>query len=333
MWTVLSAAAPADSRSAAAPADSPSAAAPAESVVDLAPPGSPWLTLPVAVPTDRSAALPSAPGPSSDPTPSGPDRAGLPARGLRPQPGRDDDPAPSPVGGQAAGPARGRPGEEPVEDQPEAPAPPPRAPRPGGAGAFDPGLRGVKVLGALAVAVLLVAGFFAWQARPRTEPAGAAGPSAGAPEHAADASASPPAEVVVSVAGKVRRPGLVRLATGARLSDAVQAAGGAEDGVDVAMLNPARKVADGELIVVGVEPPPGTVAGPVTGPAATGGRVNLNTATVAQLDALPGVGPVLAQRIVDHRDKQGPFRSVADLRKVNGIGDSRFEDLKDLVSS
>jgi competence protein ComEA len=142
--------------------------------------------------------------------------------------------------------------------------------------------------------------------------------------------------VVVAVAGKVRKPGLVRLPPGSRVADALQAAGGANPGVDVALLNLARKVVDGELILVGVTPPPGTpvatgaVAAPAGG-APAGGPVNLNTATLAELDALPGVGPVLAQRILDAREAQGGFTAVSDLRKVDGIGDSRYEQLKDLV--
>jgi competence protein ComEA len=198
--------------------------------------------------------------------------------------------------------------------------------------AFDPGRRGVRALGVVALVVVLVAGFFAWRARPREQPV------AEAPvvtEVAAEPSRTAGgAEVVVSVAGKVRRPGLVRLGPGARLSDALAAAGGAEPGVDVAMLNPARKLVDGELIAVGVTPPPGVPGGAVGpgGPVAPGGKLNLNTATLAQLDGLPGVGPVLAQRILDDREKQGGFRAVTDLRKVNGIGAARFEELKDQVT-
>jgi competence protein ComEA len=161
-------------------------------------------------------------------------------------------------------------------------------------------------------------------------PAGTApaGPATGGPAASA-------AEVVVAVGGKVHRPGLVRLAPGARVADALQAAGGAHRGVDVALLNLARKVADGELIMVGVTPPPGT---PAANPAASGGAspgagpVNLNTATVADLDTLPGVGPVLAQRIVDHREQHGAFAAVSDLRKIEGIGSARYDQLKDLVT-
>jgi competence protein ComEA len=90
--------------------------------------------------------------------------------------------------------------------------------------------------------------------------------------------------------------------------------------------------------MVGVTPSPGVAMPAGPGPAATraavpgGGPINLNTATLADLDSLPGVGPVLAQRILDARDAQGGFKAVADLRKVDGIGDARFEQLKDLVT-
>ena len=209
--------------------------------------------------------------------------------------------------------------------------------------AFDPGRRGVKALAAVAVLVVVVAAFLAWRARPRIDAvpppsfdgSGSTGET-GAPE-SSDGGRSGPAEVVVAVAGKVRKPGLVRLAAGARVADALTAAGGSDPGVDVAMLNLARKVVDGELILVGVTPSPGqaVATGPapaVPGGAPAGGPVNLNTATLAELDTLPGVGPVLAQRILDARDAQGGFKSVADLRKVDGIGDARFEQLKDLVT-
>ncbi|GIF26453.1 competence protein ComEA [Actinoplanes tereljensis] len=217
-----------------------------------------------------------------------------------------------------------------------------------GVGAFDPGRRGVKALAAVAAVVIVIAAFLAWRARPRVDtvtppsfdstasPAGpvtTAGPVGGAAAATPGASA---AEVVVAVGGKVGKPGLVRLPPGARVADALTAAGGADPGVDVAMLNLARKVVDGELILVGVTPSPGVVI--PTGPAGTGGAapaggpVNLNTATLADLDTLPGVGPVLAQRILDARDAQGGFKSVSDLRKVDGIGDARYEQLKDLVT-
>ncbi|WP_433731821.1 helix-hairpin-helix domain-containing protein [Actinoplanes sp. CA-051413] len=223
-------------------------------------------------------------------------------------------------------------------------------------GAFDPGRRGVKALAAVAILVVVIAALLAWRARPRVDPVAppgidpaaadasladdsddsdAAGPATSAPA-GPGAKPSSPAAVVVAVGGKVRKPGLVELPPGARVADALQAAGGASPGVDVAPLNLARKVADGELIMVGVTPPPGAAPTGAAGPAAPGqpgaGPINLNTATLADLDTLPGVGPVLAQRILEARDAQGGFKAVSDLRQVSGIGAARYEQLKDLVT-
>jgi competence protein ComEA len=137
------------------------------------------------------------------------------------------------------------------------------------------------------------------------------------------------AMVVVAVAGAVRTPGLVRVPQGARVADAIAAAGGLRPGSGSGLLNLARKVSDGELIVVG-DPPAGGAA-PAAG--APGGRLlDLNTATVAQFDELPGVGPVLAQRIVEYRTAHGSFGKVEQLREVDGIGESRFQRLRVLVT-
>ncbi|MFF9091897.1 helix-hairpin-helix domain-containing protein [Streptomyces sp. NPDC014802] len=151
------------------------------------------------------------------------------------------------------------------------------------------------------------------------------------------------AGIVVDVSGKVREPGIHRLPAGSRVADALRAAGGVRPGADLHGLNRARFLVDGEQVVVG-EPAPvagagagGTgLGGPVGGaPGAPGAApvapVSLNTATVDQLDALPGVGPVLARHIVDYRTQHGGFRSVDELREVNGIGDRRFADLRELV--
>ncbi|MEU1250187.1 ComEA family DNA-binding protein [Micromonospora arida] len=239
------------------------------------------------------------------------------------------------VGAQPAAVLSSKPAELVAELASDGLALPPESRLPG-PGAFDPGRRGVRALAVVAVVVVVGAAGWAWQARPQAEPvAPLAGNTVSAAPAVGDPSVSSSGEVVVAVAGKVRKPGLVRLPAGSRLADAVQAAGGALPGVDVALLNPARKVTDGELIVVGVTPPPvpGGVAGPAAGGAApAAGPLNLNTATLAQLDALPGVGPVLAQRILTHRDQHGGFKSVGDLRQVDGIGDARYEQLKDLVT-
>ncbi|MFG3423459.1 helix-hairpin-helix domain-containing protein [Micromonospora sp. NPDC048063] len=291
---------------------------------------------------------------------TGPPSAGTPAREARfaehtgwspPAPaGTDPESWPGSGPGTAAA-VRSAPALAPApagRTAPPDPAPPPEATaataeaatssRLPGPGAFDPGRRGVRALAVVAVLVVLGAGFWAWRSRPQAEPVrpvATAEPPVVSATGPVEPGASPAGELVVAVAGKVRRPGLVRVPAGARVADAVEAAGGALPGVDVALLNPARKVTDGELILVGVAAAPGAAPPPGGAPGAApgaGGRLNLNTATLAQLDALPGVGPVLAQRILAHRDQQGGFRSVGDLRQVDGIGDARYEQLKDLVT-
>jgi competence protein ComEA len=139
---------------------------------------------------------------------------------------------------------------------------------------------------------------------------------------------SPPAAgpIVVSVVGRVAHPGLVSLPDGARVADALQAVGGALPGVDPTSLNLARRLTDGEQVSVGVPAAPD--APPVAGAPA---RIDLNTASVAELDTLPGVGSVTAQRVVDWRTKHGRFTRVDQLREVDGIGPARFGQLKDLV--
>ncbi|GAA3858127.1 ComEA family DNA-binding protein [Saccharothrix violaceirubra] len=127
---------------------------------------------------------------------------------------------------------------------------------------------------------------------------------------------------VVDVTGAVPTPGLVTLPGGARVSDAIAKAGGVNPGTDLAGLNLARKVADGEQIAVGVRP---------TADAASGGRLDINTATKEQLDALPGVGPVTAQRILDRRQRRGPFTSLDQLGEIEGIGDARLARLAELI--
>ena len=155
-------------------------------------------------------------------------------------------------------------------------------------------------------------------------------------------------DVVVSVAGLVHKPGLVTLPAGARIADAVTAAGGALAGADLVGLNMARKVADGEQILVGITAPVGAPAvmrssagaaqgAPQKGPSDGGngsgprGPVDLNTATEEQLDALPGIGPVMAKAIVAWRQANGRFANVDQLGEVDGIGPGRLQKLRELV--
>ena len=142
------------------------------------------------------------------------------------------------------------------------------------------------------------------------------------------------AQLFVNVVGAVRRPGLYRLPDGARVADALARAGGATRKAQVELVNLAARVADGEQVVVprrGVATAAvGTAAG--AGAAVPSGPVHLNSATIEQLDALPGVGPVTAQKIVDYRQQHGGFTSVDDLDAVPGIGPARLENLRGLVA-
>jgi competence protein ComEA len=177
----------------------------------------------------------------------------------------------------------------------------------------------VPVLAAIAVVAALLAGLVLLRTRPHelTAPPVAlasAGPDAGG-------------VVVVDVAGKVRHPGVVRLPLGSRVDDAVRAAGGPLPGATFDGLNRAAKLTDGEQVLVGLQPAPGAAAGASAGDA----RVDLNAADVSALDALPGIGPVLAQKIVDWRTEHGRFASVDQLREVSGIGESKFAAVKNKV--
>jgi competence protein ComEA len=199
-----------------------------------------------------------------------------------------------------------------------------------------PSRRAVVGLAGLLAAALVLALVLMWVQRPhesavpsarRTAPTGAV--------LSLPPTATPLPSLVVHVTGAVRRPGLVELPGGSRVDDAVAAAGGATRKADLASVNLARVLVDGEQIVVlrrGGVAAPGVAPAPSTGGAASPGQpVDLNSATLEQLDGLPGVGPVLAQRIIDWRSKHGRFSSVDELTEVSGIGERTFADLRALV--
>jgi competence protein ComEA len=196
----------------------------------------------------------------------------------------------------------------------------------------EAGRRSAITIGVAALAAV-VAGWWLLAGRPHasTEPSSPA-PSLAAP--AASATSHAASRVVVDVVGKVRRPGVYRLLDGSRVDDALAAAGGALPGVDLSQLNLARKLADGEQVAVGISGAAGALGPAGTGEAsgAASALIDLNTATVQQLDTLPGVGPVLAQRIVGWRTEHGRFDSVDQLQEVTGIGPSRLADLRPLVT-
>ena len=202
--------------------------------------------------------------------------------------------------------------------------------------------------------VLLVAGLVAVLLLWRAQPAARAAPpvhriAATASSFDASATVAPSAsaataDVVVQVVGAVHRPGLVRLPAGSRVADAVRAAGGLTASAQDASVNLARVLVDGEQLLVqrrgrpAILPAPGPAvgsAGGAAGGSAPGGSptapVDLNTATLEQLDQLPGIGPVLAQRILDWRTANGRFDSVDELGEVSGIGEAHLSDLRPLV--
>jgi competence protein ComEA len=187
--------------------------------------------------------------------------------------------------------------------------------------------RALVAAGGALAAVLLAAHFL-------LPPAPASAPAATPPVSVGGAAGVRPvaaAVVVVHVVGAVRRPGLYRLAQGKRIADAVARAGGLTRRADSAAVNLAAPLADGQQIVVPARAAPGG-AQPSAGGAHTSGPVHLNAATVEQLDELPGVGPVTAQKIVDYRQEHGAFASVDELDAIPGIGPGRLRDLRELVA-
>ncbi len=222
----------------------------------------------------------------------------------------------------------------------------------------DPGRAGGLALAAVAVLAILITIFTLVRSHPAPVVSAKLPPvqaAAGAPASSGGAPPPPPQQpVVVSVVGLVNQPGLVTVAPQARVADAVQAAGGPLTGADTLGLNLARRVADGEQIVVGIATPAGhpvllgssAGAGPAAAASDGGGRdaasdgggsagparpLDLNSATAEQLDALPGVGPVTAAAILGWRQANGRFTSVDQLGEVDGIGPARLEKLRPLV--
>ena len=191
---------------------------------------------------------------------------------------------------------------------------------------FPLGVHGRRVLAAAILALVLVV--VAW----RHAAAGAPAPLRVAPVAPARASSAGAARLlVVDVVGAVLRPGLVRLPEGSRVADAIASAGGLRPGAERAGVNFAAPVSDGQQVVVpkrGAAIAAGADAG--AGSASTG-PVSLSSATADQLDALPGVGPVTAEKIVAYRQQHGAFLSVDELDAISGIGPSRIADLRGLV--
>jgi competence protein ComEA len=203
-----------------------------------------------------------------------------------------------------------------------------------------------RIVAAVCACAAVVAGVAWWRAGSSAPalPAAAVArpaPSAAIATDPATTSTQPATEVVVDVVGAVRRPGVVRVHGGARVIDAIAAAGGARPAADLSRLNLAARVTDGSRVAVPNvgEPAPAVDPAAVSGSAAASGDtgapsgpININTATAAELDALPGVGPTTAAAIVQDRAAHGPFRSVDDLGRVRGIGPAKLAQLHDLVT-
>jgi competence protein ComEA len=182
------------------------------------------------------------------------------------------------------------------------------------------------VVGAVAVVVVLV---FAGRVLLRPKSVASVPPPVHVARVAAPAKAK---QVYVDVVGAVRRPGLYRLREGARVADAVQRAGGPSAKAQLELVNLAALVADGEQVAVPRRGAEVVQAAGSTGGGAGSGPVHLNSATVEQLDTLPGVGPVTAEKIVTYRQSHGGFGSVDELDAVPGIGPARLADLRGLVA-
>jgi len=190
----------------------------------------------------------------------------------------------------------------------------------------------LRVLVTIAVAAGVLLTWWLLSERPRTsapDPISLSAEATSPPGGAASSDAPASGELVVDVEGKVKHPGIVTLPAGSRVHEAVAEAGGVRGKVDTSTLNMARVLTDGEQILVGVEPVPGD---PASGGTSAGARISLGTATLEQLDTLPGIGPVTAQAILDHRSEHGPFTSVDDLLDVKGIGEATLADIRDQVT-
>lgn len=189
-----------------------------------------------------------------------------------------------------------------------------------------------ELIALVAVVGVTVAGAGFWYVRSLPAPVQVRSGPSGALVAAPTASASPATVILVDVAGWVRRPGVYEFAEGARVIDAIDAAGGARPGAVLSSLNLAAPLVDGTQVLVLKESQSAPTTETGTGTSGAMGLVNVNSATNAELETLPGIGEVIAQAIVDHRTENGPFTSVEQLVDVSGIGDATLENIRELVT-
>jgi competence protein ComEA len=179
--------------------------------------------------------------------------------------------------------------------------------------------RGLAIIFALSIGI---ASFYFLNSRPGAE-------IAAVQEFAPIVEQVEPAKLIVNVAGKVTNPGVYQLPNGARVVDAIQAAGNQLKGVDISDINLARVLVDGEQILVGGSK---SISGrSIVKKISPDNPLDINRATLAQLDTLPGIGPVTAQRIIDYRIKVGRINALDELKKLSGLGGSKFEEIKPLL--
>ncbi len=189
-----------------------------------------------------------------------------------------------------------------------------------------------ELIALVAVVGVTVAGAGFWYVRSLPAPVQVRSGPSGALVAAPTASASPATVILVDVAGWVRRPGVYEFAEGERVVDAIDAAGGARPGAVLSSLNLAAPLVDGTQVLVPKESQSAPTTETGTGTSGATGLVNVNSATNAELETLPGIGEVIAQAIVDHRTENGPFTSVEQLVDVSGIGDATLENIRELVT-
>ena len=180
--------------------------------------------------------------------------------------------------------------------------------------------RSIRALIAIIAAISLLVGYLWWSGRPQVSASIPIADTGLALSEGAAGDFANTAGVMVHVAGAVKEPGLYELPAGSRVADAVEAAGGVTKKSAADTVNLARELVDGEQITVG------------TTEQSSAGGISINNATAAELDALPGIGPVLAERIVTYRATNGPFRSIDQLSDVSGIGDSVMEQIRSQVT-
>ena len=188
-----------------------------------------------------------------------------------------------------------------------------------------------EIAGLVVVLVAVLGGAGLWYARSLPKPVTIAESGPGAAQQASS-SPSPSVSVIVDVAGAVRQPGVYEFAEGDRVIDAIERAGGSLPKADLSLLNLAAPLADGTQILVPKTGP--TVAGMPggTAPGSSSGLININSASATELEALSGIGEVLAATIVEYRDQNGPFTSVDDLMDVSGIGPATLDEIRDQVT-